>query len=113
MRVISIQVQPERAKAIDMTAVSRVFESIAARADLVHKHSFGHGGEGEGVYYNFTFGTPSPSLLWSLIWQSLYESPDFGAGMKASSMAMCSAPDGWHTYTQLYHFEPEVPRGAI
>lgn len=112
MRSLSIQVQPNRARGIQMQAVTRAFEAIAARADLVQKHHFNHG-EDQGPYYNFTFGSSAPSLLWSAIWKSVYEAPDVGADMKRSSMAMCSAVDGWHTYTQLYHFDPEVPCGGI
>jgi hypothetical protein len=95
-----------------MQAVTRAFEAIAARTDLVQRHRFDHG-EDQGPYYNFTFGSSAPSLLWSAIWKSVYEAPDVGGDMKLSSMAMCSALDGWNTYTQLFHFDPEVRCGAV
>ena len=95
-----------------MQAVTRAFEAIAVRTDLVQRHHFDHG-EDQGPYYNFTFGSAVPSLLWSVIWQGVYEAPDIGIDMKISSMAMCSASEGWHTYTQLFHFDPEVRCGAV
>ena len=97
---------------MDMTAVKNAFASIAARGDLVRNHHFDDGDD-QGLYFNFTFGTPAPSLLWSVIWSTIYESSEFGAEMKMASMAMCSAEDGWDTYLQLYHFDPKVPREAV
>jgi hypothetical protein len=112
MRSLSIQVQPHRAPGINIQAVTRAFEAIAVRTDLVQRHHFDHG-QDQGPYYNFTFGSAAPSLLWSAIWQGVYEAPEMGSDMKISSMAMLSAPEGWETYTQLFHFDPEVRCGAV
>ena len=111
MRSLSIQIQPDRSPGIDMDKVRVVFEGIAAMRDLVEHHSF-DGGEQNGPYFNFTFGTPDALGLWRVIEACVYGSEEIGPHMRKASMAMCSSPSGWNDYLILFHFDPAVPRDS-
>ena len=108
MRYLSVQIQPERSPNIDMDELSRLFQTLANRADLVRGHSFDNGYDG-GSYYNFTFETNRPSELWLLIQQLVFQAPDHEEKMAGAAMAMCSSDQGWDDYVQLYHWDPKVP----
>ena len=108
MRSLSVQVQPERSPGIDMVALTTSFRTLVGRIDLVRSHSFDNGND-NGAYYNFTFGTDRPAELWRLIQDSVFQAPEHRRHLAASAMAMCSSGGGWHRYSQLYHWDPEVP----
>lgn len=108
MRSLSVQVQPERSPGIDMDALTASFRALVDRIDLVRSHSFDHGYD-DGAYYNFTFGTERPAELWRLIQSTIFQVPEYRSRLAVSAMAMCSSESGWHRYSQLYHWDPEVP----
>ena len=112
MRSLSIQVQPNRSKNIDIDRVFDVFTKIASMNDLVKHHSFDHGND-EGPYFNFTFGTNRPKELWQKINDELYQDKELGKHMKQASMAMCSMEDGWQDYLILFHFNSSVTLNDI
>lgn len=108
MRSLSVQVQPERSLGIDMAALAALFRTLINRIDLVRSHTFENGYD-NGAYYNFTFGTEHPAELWRLIQDTIIQSPEHRDHLAASAMAMCSSEGGWHRYSQLYHWDPDVP----
>ncbi|WP_447939881.1 hypothetical protein [Pseudoxanthomonas mexicana] len=91
-----------------MAALTTSFQALVARIDLVRSHSFDNGHD-DGAYHNFTFGTERPAELWSLIQDTIFQAPEFHGHLAASAMAMCSSESGWHKYSLLYHWDPEVP----
>lgn len=107
MRAVSIQVQPNRAKGIDMSKVLAHFEALVQRRDLVEHHDF-NSGDDHGPYFNFTFGTRKAGDLWREIQERLYRDGDLAAHMRRSSMAMCSSEEGWDNYLLLFHFDSNV-----
>ena len=112
MRSLSVQVQPDRAPGMDMAGVTRAFELLVARTDLVQHHAFS-AGTVPGPYFNFTFGTNRAAELWAAMRELLYESAQYGPAMAAASMAMCSSETGWEQYVQLYHWDPAVATVAL
>ncbi|TAA40850.1 hypothetical protein [Pseudoxanthomonas winnipegensis] len=108
MRYLCVQVQPGRAPDLDAAALIIAFQRLVVRIDLVRSHSFDHGYD-DGAYYNFVFGTERPRELWRLIQDTIFLSPGFREELAASAMAMCSSESGWHKYSQLYHWDPDVP----
>ena len=108
MRSLSVQVQPERSPGLDMAALTASFRVLVARIDLVRTHSFDNGHD-NGAYYNFTFATERPAELWRLIQDAIFQACEFHDHLAASAMVMCSSENGWHKYSQLYHWDPEVP----
>jgi len=112
MRSLSIQVQPTRSPGIDMEHVTRAFQALADRQDLVQHHAFSHG-EDKGPYFNYTFGTPYAAELWDRIRAVVYDHADLGSHMRRASMAMCSSESGWDDYVLLHHFDPAVATSDI
>lgn len=107
MRAISIQVQPERSRDLDLDHLIAVCSDVAAMKDLVDHHQFDRGHD-KGPYLNFTFGTQRAASLWRLLRTRLYEDEALGPHMHEASMAMCSSTTGWNEYVLLYHFDPAV-----
>jgi hypothetical protein len=91
-----------------MPRIAELFQELTRQNDLVLRHSFDNGDD-NGAYYNFTFGTERPADLWQAIRKLIYLAPEHQAHMAAASMAMCSSEDDWDDYSQLYHWESEVP----
>jgi hypothetical protein len=91
-----------------MAALTTAFRALVNRIDLVREHSFDSGHD-NGAYFNYTFCTNKPGELWQLVQSTIFQAPDFRDHLAAASMAMCSSEGGWHRYTQLYHWDPEVP----
>ena len=108
MRSLSVQIQPERSPGIDMAGLATSFQTLVSRIDLVRSHSFDTGHD-NGADYNFTFGTERPAELWRLIQDTIFKAPEHRNHLAASAMAVCSRESGWHRYSQLYHWDPEVP----
>ena len=108
MKSLSVQVQPERSPGLDMAALTTSFRALVVRIDLVRSHSFDTGDD-NGAYYNFTFDTERSAELWSLIQDTIFQASEFHGYLAASAMAMCSSESGWHQYSLLYHWDPEVP----
>ena len=61
MRMIHVQVQPERAKRLDVAAADESFRRIAKNKSLVRHFKFE---EGSGRYMNFNYLTTKPAQLW-------------------------------------------------
>jgi hypothetical protein len=112
LRSLSVQVQPERSPGIDIAGLTDLFQSLVSRTDLVRHHSFDHGFD-KGAYYNFTFGTERPAELWQLIQSTIFQAPEHRAHMALCAMAVCSSEEGWHRYSQLYHWDSEVPLDSL
>ncbi|SDR15791.1 hypothetical protein SAMN05428982_3403 [Pseudoxanthomonas sp. CF385] len=91
-----------------MAALTTSFQALVARIDLVLSHSFDNGHD-DGAYYNFTFGTERSAELWGLIQDTIFQAPELHGHLAASAMAMYSNESGWHEYSLLYHWDPEVP----
>ncbi len=112
-RILHIQIQPGRAKSIDMVSLYKAFLGIATDNPIVTGHRFRNGND-DGDYYNFDFDTPRPAALWDLIRAAVYEAPAFKESIYLSTMAICTGRHGWKDYLLIHHWDPsedldEVP----
>ena len=107
MSTLCIQVQPNRAPAIDMERVRALGETIAANKELITRFAVVEG-EDNGPYSNLMFETLELQKLWESLWQTLYGDDSVGLALSQASMAMCEGSDGWNDYLLLYHFDPLV-----
>jgi len=107
-KALSVQVQPDRARSLDMARVTVLCERLAQTAPLVKAHHFDSGSDATD-YFNFTFATDHLGDLWHLVQKTLYEDQEIGGAMRDASMAMCEGSRGWDDYLLLYHFDPEEP----
>lgn len=112
MRSLLVQIQPDRSPAIDMEALTELFQSIAASSRWVRGHSFDSGYNG-GRYFNFRFKTDQPAALCALIQERIFHAQGHQEQIAEAAMAICSGERGWDDYLQLYHWDPTVPVVAV
>ena len=107
-RTLCIQVQPNRARDIDLARVRSICEGLATRKDLIARFSASEGCD-KGPYVNLMFETGNPKELWRQLRTKLYRDKAVGAALARSSMAMIEGEQGWDDYDLLFHFDPDVP----
>ena len=107
MRSLSIQIQPSLSAGMDMSEVLAAFQAIADTSAFVKHHAFDNG-DGQGPYFNFTFGTTDAKRFWQIVRERFYISGEIANHMRQSSMAMCSSEAGWDDYLLLHHYDPAV-----
>ena len=106
MRTLHIQVQPGRAKALDVVRLRREFHALATDNALVSAYRFSNGND-DGDYYNFDLDTPHPAALWDQIQAAIFEASSFGQQIRQSSMAICTGRNGWEDYLLIHHWDPD------
>ena len=104
MRTLCIQVQPDRAPAIDMARVFALCQSVAANKKLVSRFAAVEG-EDNGLYTDLMFETTELQTLWRLLQNVLYKDAKIGSALSKASMTTCEGKDGWNDYLLLYHFD--------
>jgi hypothetical protein len=102
-----IQVQPELAPSLSLSAFKSRCEAVASDISGITEYQCEEGHE-NGPFLNLHFAASDPIAVWSHIRQALYENADFGDALKAASMAMCTGEAGWTDYVLLYHYDPNV-----
>lgn len=107
MRSLSIQVQPDRIRGLDIEKTKQLFEALKSNF-LVEESAFDEGDD-NGRYLNFTYSTNDSQSLWDVIQREIYERTVFGEQLLNCSIAVCSSENGWGSYMLLHHFDPSVP----
>ena len=106
MHFLSIQVQPNllvnfSAQAIDALRCLDVPTGSVESVDVQH-------GEDEGPYFNVTFETPDPKILWPTAREALVR-----LGLQRAAIATCTGTRGWDNYVLLHHFDREVQKERL
>lgn len=107
MHLLSVQIQPDLAPALDIAKLSAAFEAVAANKKLVLEHDFDGGADEDGPYFNFTFSTLHVARLWAVIQANVFADATFEADLESSAIAMCTGKDEWNDYLLLFHFDPD------
>jgi hypothetical protein len=104
---LCIQVHPDRARGLNMSAVRSRCEALAHNS-LVHRFAQSEGVE-DGRYVNLMFETIDIPALWALVRREIYSDTTIGDAMRLASMAMCHGEQGWDDYLLLHHYDPAQP----
>ncbi len=108
---LCLQVHPSRAPELELDLLRTAAEALARSTPGFRGIDFAEG-EDDGTYLNIVFAVSNPAQAWHQIEAGLFGSLQFGAALRASSMAMCTGADGWNDYLLLYHYDPQVPRNS-
>jgi hypothetical protein len=100
MRIIHVQVQPERTKRLDVSATIESLRRIAGNRTLVRRFKFEEGSD-NSTYMNFNYLTTKPAGLW----QALRSGPLRSKFLRSASMVVCEGADGWNDYLLLHHWD--------
>jgi hypothetical protein len=100
MRMIHVQVQPQRSNRLDVSAVNAALRRVAKNKALVRRFRFEDGND-EGGYMNFNFVTAKPAQLW----QVLRLGPFRSSVLRSASMVICEGENGWDDYLLLHHWD--------
>lgn len=107
MRTLSIQVQPDLSRGLDIARIAAALENIARQPGLSEAFTTSTGDD-QGPYVNYSFDTNRPRDLWREIKAQIYNSGELGLPMRRASMAMCTGQRGWDDYLLLFHFDQAV-----
>jgi hypothetical protein len=107
----SLQIHPDRAPGLDLTAIRNICERIARDTDIVSRFSFVKGDD-ERAYVNVNFATNDRRTLWRRLQAELYDGVD-GSALKQASMVMCEGQHGWDDYLLLHHYDPAAACDAL
>ncbi len=107
----SLQIHPDRAPGLDLTAIRSICERIALDTGIVSRFSFVEGDD-ERPYVNANFATSDRRTLWQRLQAELYDGAD-GDALRQSSMVMCEGQHGWSDYLLLHHYDPSVACDAL
>lgn len=100
MRMIHVQVQPERVKRLNIAAVDASLRRLAARRALVRRFRFEEGND-RCRYMNFNFTTAKPAALW----EALRAGPFRSVLLRSAAMVLCEGENGWDDYLLLHHWD--------
>lgn len=107
MTTFCIQVQPDRAPALDMDRVRSLCRLVTSRRALAERHSIVDG-TGKDQHVTLIFETGQPQEFWALLQAVFYEDIKVGRDMVQASLALCEGDQGWDDCLVLHHFDPEV-----
>jgi hypothetical protein len=99
---LSVQVQPNRAPALDLKAVLALFTSAAEVADAelaVTK------GEDDGPYRNYDFRAEDLARLWEILQGQVFWNQAIGPSLAKASIVTCEGSRGWDDYLLLHHYD--------
>ena len=105
MKIIAIQIQPDRLPAFDEAAFIEWIEGISSAEELIHSFEWVSGFD-DGRYLNLKFESDRIPELWSKFRVMLYDDVRFGQALTVASIATCQGERGWDDYWLLYHFDP-------
>lgn len=104
MSDLCIQIQPNRAPNLDLSAVRHHCDLLAAKEPLVHRVDFVEGDD-DGPYLNLMFETNKLQALWNLLQQQFYQDSTMGAHLARASIVTCEGDQGWDDYLLLHHYD--------
>jgi hypothetical protein len=108
MRMIHVQVQPERAKRLDVAAADESFRRIAKNKSLVRRFKFEEGSD-RGCYMNFNYLTTKPAQLW----KTLRSGPFRSGLLRSAAMVVCEGESGWDDYLLLHHWDRRLRLDSV
>jgi hypothetical protein len=108
MRMIHIQVQPERAKRLDVAAADESLRRIAKNKSLVRRFKVEEGTD-EGRYINFNYLTTKPAQLW----KALRSGPFRSGLLRSAAMVVCEGESGWDDYLLLQHWDRRLRLDSV
>lgn len=108
MRMIHVQVQPERARRLDVVGVDESLRRIAKKRALVRRFQVEQGND-NGTYMNFNYVTSKPEELWRALRSGPFRSPL----LRSASMVVCEGENGWHDYLLLHHWDRRLKLDAL
>ncbi len=112
MRVISIQIQPERVAGLDVKAALGLFRKVAGKsvhiADIKVKEA------SRRQYINVNFLTRNRKKAWADIKKAAFDNKKVGAALKGCAIVICEGQHSWEDYLLLHHFDcSKVTRGEV
>jgi hypothetical protein len=107
MRVLCVQLQPGRAKALSTRTVTQLMVRIADALTDVRQFSFDRGSD-RGPYINYCFKSRSPARVWKALSKRAFGNGRVGALLRGSSIVTCQGSRGWDNYLLLHHYDGKV-----
>ena len=104
MRLLNIQVQPERVPTLDMARTRGIVEALAKDRTLVAKFESVEGDD-DGPYVNFTFAAKDLPKLWASVQKKVLRNTEIGPAVSKSSIIICEGSEGWDNYRLLHHYD--------
>jgi len=108
---LCVQVHQRRAPELELGPLRTAAETLAKSTPGIRGIGFTEG-EDDGTYLNIVFAAEDPAEAWHHVEAALLGSPQFGAALRTSSIAMCTGTDGWNDYMLLYHYDPQVAQDS-
>jgi hypothetical protein len=105
MRIIHVQVQPHRAKRLDIASANESLRRVAKNRSVVRGFKFEEGSD-NGIYMNFNYLTTKPAELW----QALRSGPLRSKLLRSACMVVCEGAHGWDDYLLLHHWDRRLKR---
>jgi hypothetical protein len=106
--MIHVQVQPERAKRLDIAAANESLRRLAKNRTLVRRFKFEEGSD-NGSYMNFNYLTTRPTDLW----EALRSGPLRSRLLRSAAMVVCEGANGWDDYLLLHHWDRRLKLDAV
>ena len=110
MRTICIQVQPERARGLDVKAVARLMLRIAIAAK-VQEFSVIRGANDH--WLNFLFTVKGLRPMWRKLRSGVLSHAKHGAKLRRCTIVSAQGSRGWANYRLLHHFNGAEPLDEI
>jgi hypothetical protein len=102
MRLLSVQLQPNRSASLD---VNLAVLNLRAFSNAVYVSE----GYDDGPYVNVVFKTADPAKVWASI-QRLLETE---SSLASATIVVCQGKLGWDDYLLLHHFDAGVKLDSI
>lgn len=106
--MIHIQIQPERAKRLNIVAVGAALQRFAKNKRLVSRFRFEECND-SGHYLNFDYLTKQPARLW----QEIRLGPFRSHLLRSASMVVCEGANGWDDYLLLHHWDRRLKLDSV
>jgi hypothetical protein len=106
MHFLSVQVQPILLATFHEQAIDQL-RSLDAPEGSVQGVEV-QDGDDDGPFFNVTFTTPDPKLLWPTVRERLVR-----LGMHSAAIATCTGSRGWDNYVLLHHLSRDVSNEPI
>jgi len=108
-RLLAVQFQPRRARALKATSAIVLFAKIAAASRDVRSFEYRHGTD-HGPYVNLYFELNPATIgkFWLELRRKAFHHRTLGRGLRSSSIVTCQGSRGWDNYRLLLHFDPTV-----
>jgi len=100
--LLIVQVQPDRAPALDLDAVLALLTSAAELADAELEITEG---EDDGPYLTCDFRTRDLGRLWEILQGQVFWGRAIGPSLAMSSIVTCQGNRGWDDYLLLHHYD--------